>query len=65
MLSLYLLQVSRARDECPENSPHEVNGFDNEAQRGAHGCDILVHDALDDGRLAGIVETPAMISISA
>jgi len=38
--------------------PLVVDGLDDEAQRGTDGVDILAHDPLDNGGLAGIVETP-------
>ena len=42
-------------------SPLIVNCFNDEAQCGAYGAHVLLHDSLDDGRLACIVQSPALV----
>ena len=41
--------------------PHKINCLDNESQSWADCCDILIHDSLDDSRLAGIIKSPAAV----
>ncbi len=41
--------------------PFIINGFDNEAKCRTDGIDILIHDSLHDGSLAGIVKATTVI----
>jgi hypothetical protein len=41
--------------------PVKIDRLDDKAQRRADSGDILVHDLFDDGRLASIVETTALL----
>ena len=45
-------------DQNLSHSPLKVDGLDNEAQRRADLSNIFVHDFLNNGSLARVVETP-------
>jgi hypothetical protein len=55
------LAFSEAKNKIELQIPVKIYRLDDKAQRRANSGDILVHDLFDDGCLARIVETTALL----
>lgn len=65
MLSLYLRQISPALPRHDlDDSPFKINRLDDKPERWAYGSDIFVHDPLDDGRFARVIQAPVDTAVS-